>query len=132
MTSDFSEVGGVSNAPATQGPKEDLALAAYHEKFAGVLVSIENQRYWLRISTFCVALIVIILAVLLELKILKYILTPCSQTEGIFVVLAVAPIASITLIVIFVLMGVFRGYREKDMGDLPTGTIGRMLGGNGS
>lgn len=46
--------------------------------------------------------------------------------------LAIFPIVAVTAIVIFLLIGVFRGYRESDMGDLPLEMIMKGLGGDGA
>ena len=46
--------------------------------------------------------------------------------------LAIARIVSVTLILIFVLIGVFRGFRESDLNAVPLETAGKMAFGNGS
>ncbi len=69
---------------------------------------------------------------ILEWKLLEYIRTPCSQADDLFVLLAISPIASITLILIFVLNGVFRGFRESDLKGLPLETAGKAAFGGDS
>ena len=90
----------------------------------------ERQRYWLRAIACGVALLVAAAAGYLEWELLKYILAPCSQAGDLFVLLAISPIASITLILIFVLIGVFRGFRESDLNALPLETASKVAFGN--
>ena len=68
----------------------------------------------------------------MEWMVLCRIFAQGSQSNDLLVFLAITPVVSITLIVIFVLVAVFRGFREKDLADVPAGSLGRMLGGNGS
>lgn len=90
------------------------------------------QTWWLRPIVFVLSVIVIIWLGYLEYRILHYVMKPCSDSGDAFVLLAVSPILAITAIVIFLLIGVFRGYRDSDMGRLPIVTIGKNFwDGNG-
>ncbi len=52
-----------------------------------------------------------------------------GQIDGsVRIALFVSPILSITTIMIFLLVGAFRGFREKDMENLPVSTIAREAG----
>ena len=66
----------------------------------------------------------------LEYVVLSHLLAPCNQADVLFVVLAVSPIVAVTAIVIFLLIGVFRGYRNTDMAHLPVEAILKGLGGD--
>ncbi|MDE2814435.1 MAG: hypothetical protein OXM01_15495 [Gemmatimonadota bacterium] len=112
--------------------KEIEALSSHHESLAEVLVRMERQRYWLRLCACVAALLVVIAAGILEWILLQHLLKTSSETEGLFVLLAISPIVSITLILIFVLIGVFRGFRESDLNAVPLETAGKMAFGNGS
>ena len=125
-------MGDVSDGGAGQDTKEDWFHGTYQEQLAKVQVRMERQRYWLRFSACIAAIAVTVGAAVMEWVVLCRILSPSSAPNDLFVFLALAPVASITLIVIFVLVGVFRGYRGKDLADAPTGPLGRMVGGNGS
>ena len=111
--------------------KEFQALGAHHEKLAEALVRMERQRYWLRFWACIAALVVVIGAALMEWAILCHIMSPYSETGDLFILLAVSPIIAITLITIFVLMGVFRGFHERDMEKFPTGALIQAASGNG-
>lgn len=54
-----------------------------------------------------------------------------AEANDMIFVYAIAPIVSVTLIVIFLLLGAFRGFRERDMESLPIETAGRAMTGNG-
>ena len=81
---------------------------------------------------FVVALFVIAGAVYLEWQILKYLMVTNPKQDDLFFVLAISPIAAITSIVIFLLIGVFRGFRERDLNALPLETASKEAFGNGS
>jgi hypothetical protein len=83
-----------------QAAKESQALSSHHEKLAEVLVRMERQRYWLRLSVCVAALVAAIAAGVLEWILLQHLLQTNSETGGVFVLLAIAPIVSITIIVI--------------------------------
>ena len=52
------------------------------------------------------------------------------SSNGLFVVLCVAPIVAATTIVVFMLIGVFRGFRGTDLSSLPLETVGKAAFGN--
>lgn len=123
-------MGGDSDGGSGDGATEARALGSHQDNLARALVLMEKQRHWLRGIACFVALVVVVAAGYLEWEILKYILDPNSQTGNLFFVLAVSPIASITLIVIFVLIGVFRGFRDKDMTNIPAETAMKVVSGD--
>ena len=92
----------------------------------------ERQRWWLRGGAFIAALLAMVAAGYLEWRLLMHILAPCSKAGDLLILLAVSPIVSVTLILIFVLIGVFRGFREGDLRSIPLETAGKAAFGNGS
>ena len=92
----------------------------------------EAQRWWFRATVGAVALIVIVAAGVLEWIVVMHILSPGSDIDDLLFIWAVAPIVSITVIVIFLLIGVFRGFSGKDMERLPSSAAAGMVGMNGS
>ncbi len=130
MTDSFV-IGDPPNDAPGGDSKEDWFLGTEQEQLAKALVAMERQRYWLRFWSFVGAGAVAVLAVFMELVVLCHILTRGSESSDHLVFLAIAPIVPITLIVIFVLVATFRGYRDKDMSGVPTGSLGRVLGENG-
>ena len=116
-----------------QSNKESRALSAERGALLKVQLRAERQRIHLRLSACIVALIVLIAAAYLELKLLCYIVdNHYSQISDLFILLAIAPIASITFIMIAVLLGVFRGYRDKDSDNVSPGRVIQLLGGGGN
>ena len=112
---DYRGLDDTSDGNSEQAAKEVQALGSHEEDLAKVLVRMEKQKLLLRWGTSAVGLLVLVAAGVLEWLVLRHIMDPHSKTGDLFVVLAVSPIAAITLIVIFALIGVFRGYRGKDM-----------------
>ena len=132
---DLSDVGGDTprNGGGRSGAQEADSLRKNHyDRLAKSIADMEAQRWWFRGVVGAVALIAMVAAGILEWVILTHILSPCSNTDDLFFILAVSPIVSITLIVIFMLMGVFRGFSEKDMERLPSSTASSMAGMNGN
>ena len=133
--SDLSDVGGDTpqNGGGRSGELEDASLRqSHHDRLAKAIADMEAQRWWFRATVGAVALIVIVAAGALEWIVVKHILSPCSDIDDLLFVWAVSPIASITLIVIFLLIGVFRGFRERDLSALPLQTASKGTFGNGS
>ena len=98
-----------SGLPPPSGKLEDADLFQREER---------RQNIDLRNYGFYLALAMIVLTVAMEIVILN-----CIVMEGdtsIPVAIAVAPIASFTTITIAVLIGVFRGFRSKEAGNLPS------------
>ena len=92
---------------------------------ATTLAELQRQRIRLREFAFRLSATVIVLAVVLEGLIVCRIVMPSyvHTDSNLLMVLVIAPIASITSIVIFLLIGVFRGYRERDVESLPPRTV---------
>ena len=84
-----------------------------------------RQRYWPRLCSCIGVLVVVLAAAWLAWVVLCHMMAPGAKTPDLFVLLAIAPIVSITLIVIAVLVAVFRSFREGDLNRLPVGTAAR-------
>ena len=55
-------------------------------------------------------------------------LTHSESIVALNVALIVAPVIAVTTITVFILIGVFRGFRDRDMGNVPVQTILRNAG----
>lgn len=113
------------------GGKENAFLGVHLDRFAKALADMERQRWWLRGIVLGVALIAVVAAGWLECRLIEHILDSQPIPHELFFILAVSPIAAITVIVVFMLIGVFRGYSEKDMEKLPSGVLSGASGMNG-
>lgn len=129
---DLDGMGEVPTKGDKAAPKEERALSDQRELFAKWQVRIVRQNWYLRLMAFIVALAVIVGAVYLEWQIIKYLIVTKPKLGDLFFVLAVSPIAAVTSIVIFLLIGVFRGFRERDLSALPLQTASKETFGNGS
>lgn len=116
----------IASAMPPKGAEEKI-LYHHQNEFARVQVQIERQKVYLRWGASVVGLIVLIAAGVLEWIILWHIMDSDSDKGELFFILAISPIAAITVIVIFGLIGVFRGFEARDMRDLPTSSLLRML-----
>lgn len=113
----------------------DFSLAAEEMRFLGlhqerlnkVRVQIEKQRLYSRWVVLSFAIAVVIGLAILECSVLEYIFFATEQDVGSLVWLAISPIVSITLIVIFTLIGAFRGFREGDLNALPWKPAGKAV-----
>ena len=132
MTDPPLVMGDPSDGSDHQAAMEDWMIGSAQEQLAKARVRMERQRYWLRLSACVAALSVVILAVYMVWLILDYIMMPCSKADGLFYVLAVSPVVSITLIVITVLISVFRGFHENDLNKVPSEAAFKSAFGNGS
>ena len=86
------------------------------------MVRSARLRNDLRYYGFYLALAMIVLTVAMEIVILNCIVL--ERDASIPVTIAVALIASFTTITIAMLIGVFRGSRSTDAGNLPSGALG--------
>ena len=133
--SDLSDVGGdiPQNGGERSGKLEDDSLRqSHHDRLAKAVADMEVQRWWFRAIAGAVALIVMAAAGVLEYIFFKHFLSSCTDIDDLLFIWAVAPIASITVMVIFLLIGVFRGFSGKDMERLPSSAAAGMVGMNGS
>ena len=110
--------------------KEQATITAYGERFADAQLKIELQRFTLRRWAFLGVVAVVLAAGCLEYLILGYIMDLHTIPPNAFIFLAISPIASITLIMIFILIGVFQGYLETDMKKLPGETMAKVAAGH--
>ena len=84
----------------------------------------------MRKYAFILALVTISALALLEIYLLNCIISSNGEPRGYLVALAVSPIISATLIVIAVLIGVFRGFQDKDIDAVPADTLARSITSN--
>ena len=131
MTDPPMVMGDPPDGSDSRAAKENWMIGSAQEQLAKARVRMERQRYWLRLSACIAALAVVVLAVFMVWMILDYIMTPDSKADGLFFVLAVFPVVSITLIVITVLLGVFRGFHESDLNKLPSEAAFKAATGDG-
>ena len=92
------------------------------------------QNYLLKWAFPTVSMVTVILTLfylwlfadhLLEMK-----MCDIMKAPPIFLVsLVVTPILSLTTIIVFALIGVFRGYRDKDLAEVPLSTMARAATG---
>lgn len=96
------------------------------------VVRAANQRILLRWIIVAAAAIVILAYGYLEWLLLDYLFECRTEASDLFIILAVSPVVGVTVIVVFVLIGVFRGYRESDTQYLPTEIVGKTVFGGES
>ena len=77
----------------------------------------------MRWLAFSIALAAALSAAYLEYLVLTYIMNPCTKSGDSLLALSIAPVASITLIVIFMLLGAFQGFKDKDLKTIPGETL---------
>ncbi len=65
----------------------------------------------------------------LELLLLRYAMYSSFGLGDLFFVWAISPVVSITAIMIFILIGVFRGFRGAELDGMPN-CANKLLGGN--
>ena len=127
-----------TRAPASResGPfnptphNEDRVFGSHHENLVKAAASTEWQKWYFRAIALCLAVVVVLAAGFLEWLILFKLSNGQFKDNDAFLFLAISPIASITAITIFVLIGVFQGFRDKDMQRLPGSTAVRSFGGD--
>ncbi len=99
---------GGATAKAMQGVG---ASSAYLEKLERVQVEKENQLIALRGRAFWLTILFFVILLYLELRMLECIFGENStNVSDLTIVLAIAPIAAGAAIMVFLLIGVFRGY----------------------
>lgn len=86
-----------------------------------------SQRIWLRWIAVIAAGTVIIAYGVLEWRLLQYLLECQTEISDLFILLAIAPLLGITIIIVFVLLGVFRGFKESDAHHFPTEAASKAL-----
>ena len=85
----------------------------------------ERQKLWLRWIALALAIATLGLLVGLEWFILCEMLQWAPFENSFFVVLAISPVVAATTIIVFLLIGVFRGFKDTDIDNLPVGDIAR-------
>ena len=85
----------------------------------------EKQKLSFRRIVLILATVAFGLLVALEWFILCEMLQWAPFENSFFVILAVSPIVAATTIIVFLLIGVFRGFRDADVDDLPVGAVTR-------
>ena len=106
----------------------DKERVAWNDSFT-LQVKAEKQKIFLRWIVVCLSVIALVLLVVLEVFVLCKILeTPRPKGQS-WVVLAISPIVAVTTIIVFLIIGVFRNFRETDMNKFPVGTAARNMTG---
>ena len=114
--------------PDTKNKEREFAkLKGSSTEDVGIL---ERQTWWLRPLTMLFATTIIGWLVYIECKILDHILYSYSGAKDTVYFLAISPILAITLIVIFLLIGVFRGFNGNDLKRLPVNLLLSSTTGN--
>lgn len=108
-----------SGARFKKAATEGESFAAHNESILDAWAKMEWQRYWLRFFACGCALVVVAVIGYLEWKVMCRILSADAKLESSLVLLAIVPIASVSLIVVALLIAVFRGSRENDLNRLP-------------
>ena len=91
---------------------EAQRLSVHHEELMKTAARLETQRHRLQYLACGAAAVVALGAAYLEFVVLCYIMSANREVSDFFILLATVPIISIVLVMIFVLVGVFRGYHE--------------------
>lgn len=107
---------------------EENTFGIHHDKFMKATASAESQKWYLRGVALVLAVAVILAAGFLEWLIL-FKLSDKFKDNDALLFLAISPIVAITAITIFILIGVFQGFRDKDMQRLPGSTAIRSFSG---
>ena len=110
----------------------DRDLMQDRKDISKLVIKIEDQRVCLRWLTFGLVLLVLVAVSILEYVVLEHILCCSRMIPDYFIFLAIAPIASVTLIVIAVLFGVFRSPNDNDILSSIMSVLGKSAAGNGS
>ena len=84
---------------------------------------IESQKFYLRYAVFGLGIIAIGAAVYLEYYILCLISYYMPNYNSLLLALALSPIISITVIVVSMMIGVFRGYNDQSIQPLPPASL---------
>lgn len=116
--------------PAQLPPAEDPDAKRFGRSAEGqqipLVERIENQRFWLRWIIVLVALVMLACLSWMEFVVVRNLLeSGFSETDNLFMVLAVSPIVAATTIIVFLVIGAFRSFKEADMGNLPVEAIAR-------
>ena len=115
-------------------PEEDLRreeLGLKEEEAYRSLLH-DYHRQIIRFRFYAIVFASIMVVLLCCLVIWSLLCGPLAKTSGngvaLNVALIVAPIVAITTITVFVLIGVFRGFRDRDMDNIPMRTMLRNTG----
>ena len=108
----IAEGNGIVNVPPYRTAEEEL-VAAQQQELLRTLIRIKKQKPAFRLFGILLAIFVIVAISVLELFLLYHIIHLEAEPVGTLLGLAIASVASITLIVVFVLIGVFRGFGTK-------------------
>lgn len=112
---------------------EDATLSNSSEKYFGELIKTEKQKRDLRFGVVYAAIFLICFFVVFKFLLLNFIGKYMSEVNDFFFIYASIPTVSITLIMVFLTMGVFKGFQDKDMESLVKKTPGvNQLTGNSS
>jgi len=86
-------------------------------------------RWW--VVNFASVVVILLCGLLIYALLCGPLANPSNYSPAFTSVLIVAPIAAIATIVVFVLIGVFRGFRDRDMDNIPAQTALRTAGNPG-
>ena len=134
---DISNVKENLTPPQLPGDSKTISENQSHyekhlEKLADARVQIELQRIRLRKWACTAAGVVVALAMILEVIVIRHILYGHSEPNSLLILLAITPIVSITFVMVFVLVGVFRGFRRTDLNSLPMTPMTKAMFENGA
>ena len=115
-------------SPAQLPPAEDPDVERIGQAAVGqqkpLVERIGGQRIWLRWIAVVIAVAMLLCLGWMEFVVVHNLLeSGFAETDNLLMVLAVSPIVAATAIVVFLLIGVFRGFREADMDNLPVEAI---------
>ena len=108
------------------GLKEYYTLDPVHAELGPEIIKAEKQKIKLRDRGFMLAVTLIVFSVVMEISILYFIIT--GDNNRFHVAIVVAPIISFTTVAIAVLIGIFRGYNNKDTNEVPSKAINATIG----
>ena len=107
--------------------EEDRFVVLHNRELRAVRINVVKQMVVLRRWGVGLAVGIIIWAALLDSILIWYIVYSKQKIDALLVLLTTSPIICITVIATFVLMGLFRGFQDKDMKKLPVESIAREL-----
>ncbi|MYE03033.1 MAG: hypothetical protein F4Y03_17505 [Alphaproteobacteria bacterium] len=119
-------------------PERDLRREEFDLKQEEAYRSLlgDYHRQIIRFRLYTIVFASIIVALLCCLVVWSLLWGPLARISengvALNVALIVAPIVAVTTITVFVLIGVFRGFRDKDMDNIPVQTMLRTAGGQES
>ena len=112
--------------PPAEDPDVEIIGQSAGRQQKPLVERIGSQRILLRWIVVQIALVMLLCLGWLEFVVVRNLLeSGFPETENLFMVLAVSPIVAATTIIVFLLIGVFRGFKEADMDNLPVEAIAR-------